>query len=137
VPEVIDVDSFDELLEGDAEIELVGSAAACKGVLVKFPAGKNHHTSYPFGLHNERIIPWDYHSINDSFYLQVKACQKPRKKEGTACDVCRALTSTTLYEGIINRIEGGVHESTPLAYHGVGGLKHHAGIKSLNIARET
>jgi hypothetical protein len=28
------MDSFDELLEGDAEIELVGSAAACKGVLV-------------------------------------------------------------------------------------------------------
>jgi hypothetical protein len=39
-----------------------------------------------------------------------------------ACDKCRALTSTTLYEGIIDRIEGGVHESTPLVYHGVGGL---------------
>jgi len=75
------MDSFDELLKGDPEIELVGSAAACKEVLVKFPAGRNHHTLYPFSLHNEQIIPWDYHSINNSFYLQAKACQKPQKKK--------------------------------------------------------
>jgi hypothetical protein len=122
VPETIDVDSFDELLEGSTDIELSELTTACKGILVEFPAGKNHHTSYPFGLHNERIIPWDYHSINDAFYIQAKSCQKPRKKAGMACDDCRALTSTTIYEGIINRIEHGVHESTPLVYHGVGGL---------------
>lgn len=87
-----------------------------------FQQEKIYHTSYPFGLHNERIIPWDYHSINDAFYIQAKACQKPQKKTGVACDNCRALTSTTLYEGIMNRIEHGVHESTPLVYHGVGGL---------------
>ena len=44
------------------------------------------------------------------------------KKVGIACDDCQALTSTTHYEGIINRIEHGMHESTPLVYHGVGGL---------------
>jgi len=47
------VDNFDELLEGSAEIELWELTTACKGILVEFPAGKNHHTSYPFGLHNK------------------------------------------------------------------------------------
>jgi hypothetical protein len=119
---MIDVDSFDKLSEGTAQIESAESATACKGILVEFPAGKNHHTSYPFGLHNERIIPWDYHSIDDSFYIQAKACQKPRNNAGIPCNNCRALTSTTLYEGIMDRIKHGVHESTPLVYHGVGGL---------------
>lgn len=41
VPETIDVDNFDELLEGSAEIELWESTTACKGILVEFPAGKN------------------------------------------------------------------------------------------------
>ena len=80
VCETIDVDSFDELLEWSTEIEFPELTAACKGILIEFPAGKNHHTSYPFGLHNEQIIPWDYHSVNDDFYIQAKSCQKPRKK---------------------------------------------------------
>jgi hypothetical protein len=50
---MIDMDCSDELLEGSTEIELSELTTACKGILVKFPAGKNHHTSYPFGLHNK------------------------------------------------------------------------------------
>jgi hypothetical protein len=54
--------------------------------------------------------------------FKQKHVKNHKKKTGVACDNCRALTSTTLYEGIMNRIEHGVHESTPLVYHGVGGL---------------
>ena len=100
--EMIDVDSFDKLLEWSTEIEFPELTTACKGILIEFPAGKNHHISYPFGLHNEQIIPWDYHSVNNDFYIQAKSCQKPQKKVGIACDDCQALTSTTHYEGIIN-----------------------------------
>ena len=39
-----------------------------------------------------------------------------------ACTVCDALKSTSLYDGIIHRMEHGVHENTPLVYYGVGGL---------------
>ncbi len=51
--------------------------ACCEGVLVQFPQGKNHHISYPFGIHSECNIPWDYCSTKDKFYIQAKLCCKP------------------------------------------------------------
>ena len=95
---------------------------ACSGNLVIFPPGKNQHTSYPFSLHNEQIILWNYHSIDESFYLQARSCMKELVDVREACTVCDALKSTSLYDGIIHRMEHGVHENTPLVYHGVGGL---------------
>lgn len=32
---------------------------ACKGFLVIFPEGTNHHLSYPFGIHGEQSVPWN------------------------------------------------------------------------------
>ena len=46
--------------------------ACCEGVLVGFPHGTNHHISYPFGIHSEHNIPWDYCSTRDKFYIQAK-----------------------------------------------------------------
>jgi hypothetical protein len=94
----------------------------CEGILVVFPTGKNEHTSYPFGLHSERSIPWNYRSIDDSFYIQAKSCQRSSSEAGGVCGNCQKLTSTTLYRGIIDRIEYGAHENIPLVYHGIGGL---------------
>lgn len=99
-----------------------GRKARCEGIFVEFPHGKNHHTSYPFGLHSERNIPWDYRSTDDKFYIQAKLCRKPLISKGSACEDCRALASTSLYVGIMDRIRNGVHENAPLVYHGVGGL---------------
>lgn len=42
---------------------------SCKGILIEFPDGKDEHTSYPFGLHKERTMPWNYQSVNNSFYI--------------------------------------------------------------------
>ncbi|KAF8257899.1 hypothetical protein EI94DRAFT_1774312 [Lactarius quietus] len=64
---------------------------------VEFPQGRNHHISFPFGIHNERDIPWDYRSTGDKFYIQAKLCHKPSVSEGSACDNCQALTSIPLY----------------------------------------
>lgn len=94
----------------------------CDGILVTFPEGKNEHTSYPFGLHSERAVPWNYRSIDNSFYIQAKSCQKSLSKAGTACESCLKLTSSTLFKGIVDRIKFGAHENIPLVYHGVGGL---------------
>jgi hypothetical protein len=105
----------------------------CEGILVRFPPKKNHHTSYPFGIHNERDVPWDYHSINDRFYIQAKLCRGPFVNEVSACQECRALTSTPLYAGIMDHIQNGMHESTPLVYHGVGGLIEVARQKSERV----
>ncbi|KAH9171569.1 hypothetical protein EDB89DRAFT_1090585 [Lactarius sanguifluus] len=99
-----------------------GRKVRCEGIFVEFPHGKNHHTSYPFGLHSERIIPWDYRLTEDKFYIQAKLCRKPLISKGSACEDCRVLASTPLYVGIMDRIRHGVHENAPLAYHGVGDL---------------
>jgi hypothetical protein len=61
----------------------------CEGLLVIFPEGKNHHTSYPFGMHNEYTIPWNYRSTDDSFYIQAKSCQRLSPLEGHPCEMCQ------------------------------------------------
>ncbi|KAH9004151.1 hypothetical protein EDB86DRAFT_3208354 [Lactarius hatsudake] len=94
----------------------------CEGTRITFPEGTNHHMSYPFGLHSERSVPWNYHSIDDAFYLQAKSCQKISSTEGGTCGNCQTLTSSNLFAGILNRIKFGTHENVPLMYHGVGAL---------------
>jgi hypothetical protein len=91
--------------------------------------------SYPFGIHNEHIVPWDYHSINNRFYIQAKLCSRLIIREGRACQDCCALTSIPLYAGIMDRIRCGMHESTPLVYHGVGGLIEVARQKSEQVCQ--
>ena len=57
---------------GGTSLETKPRKQHCKGILVCFPAQKNHHTSHPFGIHNEHNVPWDYHSVKDMFYIQAK-----------------------------------------------------------------
>ncbi|KAH9027883.1 hypothetical protein EDB85DRAFT_1892780 [Lactarius pseudohatsudake] len=112
--------ALDSRLRIRASVE--GRLACCEGVLVLFPHGKNHHISYPFGIHNERDLPWDYCSTRDKFYIQAKLCCKPPISKGNACNDCQALTSIPLYISIMDRIRHGVHENALLVYHGVRGL---------------
>jgi hypothetical protein len=69
-----------------------------------------------------RVVPWNYRSTGDKFYIQAKACQKSSSLEGGACKNCQKLTSSTLYTGIMDRIRVGAHENIPLMYHGIGAL---------------
>jgi hypothetical protein len=94
----------------------------CKGVCITFPKGMNQHTLYPFGIHSEHDVPWNYRSIDDKFYLQAKSCQKLSLLEEGVCKNCQRLTSSSLYARIMHRITFGVHKSTPLVYHGIGAL---------------
>lgn len=94
----------------------------CDGIPITFPEGANHHMCYPFGIHSECSIPWNYRSIDDTFYLQAKSCQKLSSTEGGTCGNCQKLTSSTLFSGIMARIRFGTHENIPLMYHGVRAL---------------
>jgi hypothetical protein len=94
----------------------------CEGVVVVFPDGKNHHSSYPFGMHSGFSVPWNYQSIDNIFYIQAKLCQKVSTEAGGACENCQKLTSNALYTGIMDQIKHGIHDQTPLMYHGIGGL---------------
>ncbi|KAN0129709.1 hypothetical protein V8E53_012529 [Lactarius tabidus] len=94
----------------------------CDGILVTFPEGMDHHTSYLFGIHSKHSIPWNYQSINDAFYLQAKSCQKLSSMEGGMCGNCQKLTSSTLFSRIMARIRFGTNENVLFMYHRVGAL---------------
>jgi hypothetical protein len=111
-----------EKMEGAMSLGTKLIGRHCEGVLVHFPPKRNQHTLYPFGIHAEHDVPWDYHSVSDMFYIQAKLCHRPFVSRGSACEDCCALTSMPLYVGIMNQIQNGVHENAPLIYHGVGGL---------------
>ena len=104
------------------EVSERAATGGCGGIHIRFPEGETHHTSYPFGIHAERSIPWDYRSTGDSFYIQAKSCQKPFKEGRGACETCRKLTSNSPYLGIVQRVNHGVRENAPLVYHGVDGI---------------
>jgi len=70
--DVIDVDQIDEMpfktgLRETTSIKIDHTPLVEKhlprmpscGIVMLFPPGKNHHTSYWFGLHNEHPIPWN------------------------------------------------------------------------------
>jgi hypothetical protein len=131
--DIIDVDEIEEIeiVEGQGKRRAVQDVHKpakqprkwpCEGISLAFPEGANHHTSYPFGIHSERSIPWDYRSIDDAFYLQAKSCQKTSYTEGGVCGNCQKLTSSALFVGIKDRIQHGTHENVALMYHGVGAL---------------
>lgn len=102
-------------------------STACVGIHLAFPPGKDHHTSYPFGLHSSRIIPWNYRSVEDCFYLQSTCCSQLAQPSGDdsqyrACRACEKIQSNDEFESISERIRFGVHVNMPLAYQPIGGL---------------
>ena len=103
-PKVIDMDQIHEPASSD-NIDMLSNPVQLKTIvcgrnLISFPHRKNQHTSYLFALHNHHVIPWNYHSIHDEFFLQAKMCTKWQEKEGQVCIPCEALRSTLLYNSI-------------------------------------
>jgi hypothetical protein len=96
--------------------------AECCGILLTFPPGKNAHMSYPFGLHNERPLPWNYRSLDDRFFIQAKSCLGAFVEVGQVCAPCNSLKSDVIYQGVIERIERGMKENVLFAFQPVGGL---------------
>ena len=107
LPKVVDVDQTNDLVN-DKRLSITPATSTNMGKqvwsrnLVIFPPDRNQHTFYPFGLNNEQIILWNYHSIDESFYLQARSCMTEFIDVGEACTACDALKSTSLYDGIIH-----------------------------------
>ena len=96
----------------------------CVGILLEFPPERNHHTSYPFGLHNTHALPWDYHSISNKFFLQSTRCigQIDETHQSEACRACEDIRSNDNYATMTDRIKHGVHLNSTLNYQPIGGL---------------
>ncbi|KAJ7355473.1 hypothetical protein DFH08DRAFT_954947 [Mycena albidolilacea] len=96
----------------------------CPGVQLTFPPGENQHTSYPFGLHAEFSLPWNYFSEGEHFFLRSNRChQRVSGPEPRLCKPCDELDRhNDFLDGIRERITNGINENTPLMFFPFGGL---------------
>ena len=130
-PSPIDVDMLPDL-DGDARncgsnahLPNAGAEAhilSCSGIIVHVPPGKSVHSTYPFGLHDELGDPWNYAVVNGTLILRARNCQLVARNGDERCEGCNTLTKHTALQGVLDRMESGVHENSRLVYHGVGGL---------------
>ncbi|KAJ7085187.1 hypothetical protein B0H15DRAFT_988746 [Mycena belliarum] len=102
-----------------SDIELT---VPCFGLEIRFPAGQSHHTQYPFGLHKQFVLPWDYYSRSERFYIQSKTCKRGLVAPGHGCSACEGLLLNDVLVGVLQRAAHGVHENTPLIYMPIGVL---------------
>lgn len=127
----IDVDAMDDTPSSTPQ--------TCCGIEVKFPQGGSAHSSYPYGIHDELGDPWDYAVTRGVMILRAKGCTSKAMlatashKHGQRCDACDRLTENGNLQGVLRRIENGVHENTHLMYHSIGGLVAIARTKTREI----
>jgi len=57
----------------------------CDGIVLEFPPGQNSHIAYPFVLHNELSLPWNYQSTDNKFFLRSKTCSGTFVNTDEAC----------------------------------------------------
>ncbi|EDR03397.1 uncharacterized protein LACBIDRAFT_307198 [Laccaria bicolor S238N-H82] len=93
----------------------------CPGVHVEIPEGKSTHSAYPFGLHDELGDPWDYSVQRGQLTLHARSCKNLLTHQ-KQCNGCYLLSSDSRLQGILDRMNKGVHENAHLVYHSVGGL---------------
>jgi len=98
------------------------STANCTGIQLAFPPGVSPYSSYPFMLHNKYSLPWDIHILSHRMWVQAIGCKTLPSHNQESCRPCRELLHNNIIEGILQRIETGVHENTPLAYQPIEGL---------------
>lgn len=94
---------------------------ACPGYLLTFPRGQWADTSYPFALHTLLSLPWYYSTRKEGFFLVSHSCLG-LAVAGRCCGPCDNLRKNEYLEKIIARYTDGVHDNSPLVFHGIGGL---------------
>jgi hypothetical protein len=90
--EVINVDTFE--LEDTLQRPPKTSANLCEGYALPFPDGQSPHDSYPFALHSQLELPWDYSVRNGRMTLFARSCTQLVKDDVDSCHACRNLFKT-------------------------------------------
>ncbi|KAK6980552.1 hypothetical protein R3P38DRAFT_3466276 [Favolaschia claudopus] len=98
--------------------------SVCPGIQLVFRPGENQHTSYPFGMHAQISVPWDYFSEGNCFFIRSTSCRKQvHGSESHLCRPCDMLNRRSeLLHDVRQRIADGIHENTPLIFYPIGGL---------------
>ena len=94
----------------------------CEGHTVKLSNGQSPHGSYPFALHDRFSLPWNYAVLNGVLILFSRGCRRLQGSVTRTCQPCQDLRNNKFLEGIVMRIEYGIAENTPFAFHGINGL---------------
>ncbi|KAK0452007.1 uncharacterized protein EV420DRAFT_1645958 [Desarmillaria tabescens] len=135
--EIIDVDT---LIEPSARATVISVPSRyCQGYLPTFPPDKSPHMLYPFALHDELSLPWDYESRNGILRLHAQTCQYQLDDSNgmESCLSCIKLGQEPILKGIELCAVEGTHENTTLSYRGFGELtkKFHQKNKQINNMR--
>ncbi|KAH8991292.1 hypothetical protein EDB92DRAFT_1995091 [Lactarius akahatsu] len=107
--------------------------ARCKQHIVSAPPGKTGIGAYPFLLHIEEHMPWEFSSLGGTLLLRARKCENRGLDEHGLCKPCRALLSNIKFRKILARVEEGVNEYTPFKYHGLLSLAEIARKKERTI----
>jgi hypothetical protein len=94
----------------------------CPGIGIDIPIKKSAHSSYPFALHDHYGDPWNYSVTDGHLALHSRQCMKKVLAGQDQCLPCQHLTKNSRLEGIMRRMEEGIHEYSNLVYHPIGSL---------------
>ena len=118
----IDVNAIPDL-DSESFMPLQEKRSNCQGLIIKLPPGQSPHSAYPFGLHDELGDPWDYAVANGTLVLRAQRClQRLPRTDKNPCSNCEVLEDNPNLQGVLDRIEEGIHENSRLVYNDVGGL---------------
>ena len=117
--EVINVDTFEF---EDTLRRPKTSANLCEGYTLTFSDGQSPHDSYPFALHSQLELPWDYSVRNGQMTLFARSCTQLVKDGVGSCHRCQNLFKNRTLEGMLTRLEEGVNENLAFAFHSFRGL---------------
>ena len=117
---IIDVDAIGDIPAKPSQSIISMSSTnlkrVCCGLYIPVPSHKSPYTAYPFGLHACTGLPWDIHINSQGLHLQSTMCRGSTSSDRTCCVVCQELPSNRILEGILDRMENGVHDNTPYAF---------------------
>ena len=121
-PTSVHVNTLPNKVQSGKESTINAHTKRCPGIKIDIPLGKSAHSSYPFALHEQYSDPWNYSVTDGQLVLHSRQCMQNVLAKESQCLPCRRLTENSRLEGIISRMEGGVHEYSNLVYHSIGGL---------------
>ncbi|KAF8264280.1 hypothetical protein EI94DRAFT_1703360 [Lactarius quietus] len=105
----------------------------CKQHVVSTPPGQTGIGAYPFLLHTEEHMPWEFSSHCGSLLLHARKCENRNLDKDGLCEPCRALLSNTKFRNVLSRIEDGVNENAPYKFHRLSSLTEIARKKDCTI----
>ncbi len=86
------------------------------------PDGVLPYSTYPFMLHEAFVLPWHIHIVDHRMSIQSIHCVGVRETSSDSCRACSQLLTHRIVEGILNRIENGIHTNANYAYQPIRGL---------------